>query len=75
LESPHFLRSTYPQQGCQLSSFTGSCPLENIPADYWLILCKFFLLTVSMKAPFGGRLPLISTFADYSASFISLYRG
>ena len=25
--------------GCQLSSFAGSCPMENIPADYWLILC------------------------------------
>ena len=27
---------------------------------------SFLLLTVSMKAPCGGRLPLISTFAGYS---------
>ena len=59
LESPHFLRSTYPQPGCQLSSFTGSCPLENIPADYWLILFIISLTDLSgmshVPAPCGGR--------------------
>ena len=34
---PHFLRPACPYPGCQLSSFTGSCPMDNIPADYWLI--------------------------------------
>ena len=36
--SPNFLRSACPQPGCRLSSFTGSCPMVIIPADYWLIL-------------------------------------
>ena len=36
---PNFLRPACPYPGCQLSSFAGSCPMENIPADYWLILC------------------------------------
>lgn len=43
-----------------------SCRLLTHP------LCKFFLLIVSMKAPFGGCLPFISTFADDSvSSFLS----
>lgn len=37
-ESPNFLRSAYPYPGCRLSSFTGSCPMENISAGYRLIL-------------------------------------
>ena len=43
--SPHFLRSVCPLPGCQRSSSTGSSPLVNIPAGYWLILCSC-LLTV-----------------------------
>jgi len=26
-------------QGVSLAPRQGLCPLENIPADYWLILC------------------------------------
>lgn len=36
---PHFLRPACPYPGCRPSFLTGSCPTENIPADYWLILC------------------------------------
>ena len=39
---PHFLRSACPYPGCLLSSYSGLCPLEIIPADYWLILCFLF---------------------------------
>ena len=65
---PNFLRSTYPQPGCQLSSSTGSCPLEKIPADYWLI---HFLFTdpngslLPITAPFGGRFPVIFHIFSY----------
>ena len=38
LPGPNFLRPACPYPGCQLSSFAGSCPMENIPAGYWLIL-------------------------------------
>jgi hypothetical protein len=27
-------------QGVSLAPFQGLCPLDNIPADYWLILCN-----------------------------------
>ena len=33
----------------ELCSFTGSCPLVTIPADYWLILC--LLITDLLPAP------------------------
>ena len=39
LSGPNFLRSACPLPGCQLSSFTGSCPMENVPAGYRLLLC------------------------------------
>ncbi len=41
LPGPNFLRPACPYSGCQLSSFTGSCPMEYIPADYWLILLYY----------------------------------
>jgi hypothetical protein len=59
--SPNFLRSACPQPGCQLSSFSGLYPMDEIPADYWLILCKIRLLTLpSAAAPSGGRFPAVS---------------
>lgn len=52
---PNFLRSAYPYPGCRLSSFTGSCPLEIIPADYQLILCGLLTFSNPPTAPCGGR--------------------
>jgi len=50
--------------------------MDNIPADYWLMLCKLLLLTVSMKAPFGGRfLPYQHQLISQSGLLLSLYRG
>jgi hypothetical protein len=35
--------------------------MDEIPADYWLILCKIRLLTLpSAAAPSGGRFPAVS---------------
>jgi hypothetical protein len=35
--------------------------MVNIPADYWLTLCKIRLLTLSSAtAPYGGRFPVVS---------------
>ena len=59
-ESPNFLRSAYPYPGCRLSSFTGSCPMENIPAGYRLILwfcCYWLVCLIPFPAPSGGRFP------------------
>ena len=60
LLSPNFLRPACPYPGCQLSSYAGSCPMENIPADYRLILCislTDLFRMFSFQAPFGGRFP------------------
>ena len=46
-------------RGVSLAPFQGLCPMEIIPADYWLILC-FYVTDFSMipiPAPFGGRFP------------------
>ena len=54
-------------QGVSLAPRQGLCPMENIPADYWLILCFFILLTsLPVTAPFGGRFPVHSTFLQPS---------
>ena len=46
-------------QGVSLAPLQGLCPMENIPADYRLILC--FSVTdfcmIPIPAPFGRRFP------------------
>ena len=46
-------------RGVSLAPLQGLCPMENIPADYRLILCLSVtdFCMIPVPAPFGGRFP------------------